>query len=531
MSADLLLTGGLVVDGSGAPARRADVAVSGATISAVGDLGGLRAATVRDVTGRLVCPGFIDIHTHSDLTLLSNPLAYSKIRQGVTTEVVGNCGLGVTPLPPGGDVDAVRAAVGYLDVDPTVRWDWTDQAGYLDALRQARTSVNVASLVAHLPLRAGVVGFGDRAPSGTELDRMAGLLAEGLAAGAYGLSTGLAYAPLCYAADDELTELARVVAAHDALFAWHLRDYGDALLDSAAQAIRIAEATGARTQISHLVSVGRRNWGTVARVLDLVDGANARGADVAVDVYPYTAGNCPLSQLLPYWAQEGGDAAMRARLAEPAARANVIAEWADRVLSWSEVTISATPAATDPRVGHTVAALAEAAGADGDEYALDLLAEWGNAVGIVAGGRSEDDLRAVLHHRAAVIGSDGQALDPAGPTGRGSPHPRSYGTYPRLLARYAELVDTGAAKLSVERAVRMSTSAVAARLGITDRGRIAPGLAADLVVIDPTVVSDRASFTDPQRFPDGITMVIVNGVTTVADNAHISARNGLILRH
>jgi N-acyl-D-amino-acid deacylase len=521
---DLLITGGTVVDGTGAPERRADVAVAGGLVEAVGDLTGRPAARVLDAAGHVVAPGFVDVHTHSDLTLLSSPAAHSKVRQGVTTELIGNCGLGVAPVV-GPDMAALRGAAGYLDLDPAVTWDWTDMSGYLATLAEARPAVNVASLVAHIPLRAGVVGFADRAAEPAELDRMCGLLEDALAAGAAGASTGLMYAPLTYAREEELTALARTVAARDRLFSWHIRDYGDDLLDSVRQVLRVAEATGCRTQISHLIAVGRRNWGKVARALELVDESRARGADVGVDVYPYLAGNAPLSQLVPAWAQAGGETAMRARLAEESVRRRVRAEWSDLPTSWSEVTVSRIPADRPGVAGRTVADLAEAAGTGGADVVLDLVGEFGNAVMMVAGGRSEEDLLAALRHPATVIGSDGQALDPDGPTGAGVPHPRSFGCYPRL---FADHVRTG--RLPLAEAVRKCTGAPAARAGLRDRGELVAGMAADVVVFAPDRIADLATYAEPQRYPSGIRAVVVNGQVVVEDGTHLGTRPGSVLR-
>ncbi|HEV7900143.1 MAG TPA: D-aminoacylase [Planosporangium sp.] len=519
---DLLITGGLVVDGTGAPERRADVAVAGGRVEAVGDLAGRPADRTLDAAGHVVCPGFVDVHGHSDLTLLSGPEAHSKVRQGVTTEVVGNCGLGVAPLAAGADAAAIRAAVGYLDLDPAVAWDWSDLPGYLDAVARARPSVNVAALIGHIPLRAGVVGLDDRPADAAETARMCGLLGDALDAGAVGLSTGLVYPPLCYAREEELIALGHTVAGRDRVFAWHVRDYADGLLDSVAQALRVAEATGCRTQISHLTAVGRRNWGSVARALDLIDAARDAGLDVAADVYPYLAGNAPLSQLLPSWAQAGGEDAMTARLAGPDVRRRVRLEWRDRPTSWSDITVSRGPAGA---VGRTVAALAQEAGTDGDEVALDLVTGHGNGAGMIAGGRSEDDLLAALAHPATLIGSDGQALDPDGPTGTGAPHPRSFGCYPRLFARY---VRTG--PLTLADAVRRCTSAAARRAGIADRGELRPGSAADVVVFNLDRIADRATFEDPQQYPAGIRAVLVNGELVVEDGRHRGARPGAVLR-
>jgi N-acyl-D-aspartate/D-glutamate deacylase len=523
MTPTLALSGGLVFDGTGAPGRRATVLVADGRVAAMDAEPPPHARRI-DVTGRVVCPGFVDLHTHSDLTLLSDPRGLSKVHQGVTTEVVGNCGLGVT----GPERADLRAAVSYLDLDPTVRWTWEDLPGYLDTLTAAGPGVNVAALVGHLVLHAGVCGFTDRPATEAELDTMRGLLRDALDAGAVGLSTGLIYAPLPFVRDEELRALAEVTSAAGKVFTWHVRSYEDALVDSVAQAVAVARETGCRTQISHLAAVGRRNWGAVRQALDLVEAANADGCSVGVDIYPYLHGNAPLAQLLPAWAQEGGPGTWVPRLREPAVRARIRDAWRDRPTTWADVSISWTSRPTDA-VGHTVADLAEEGGSDdesdgdrdGDEVVLDLLAEFGTGVMMTAGGRSEDDLRAVLGHPSAVVASDGLALDPGGPTGAGVPHPRSYGCFPRYLTRYADdLAD----------AIRRCTSAPAARAGLTDRGVLRPGAPADVVVFDPDRLCDRATFTEPHRFAEGIDLVLVNGVVTIERGEHTGERAGRVLR-
>jgi N-acyl-D-aspartate/D-glutamate deacylase len=523
MQSHLLLAGGLLIDGTGAPQRAADVLISGGRVRAIGTGLPAHGARVLDVTGRVVAPGFVDIHTHSDLTLLSDPRALSKVHQGVTTEVVGNCGMAAAPLPGGADLRAIRQAVSYLDLDPAVSWPWHDVAGYLDAVAASGPGVNVATLAGHLVLRAAVCGFADRPARPAELARMCGLLEDALAAGAVGLSTGLIYPPLPYATEDELLALATVVARAGKVFTWHVRSYEDGLLDSVAQALRVARASGCRTQISHLASVGRRNWGGVRRALELVDKATAEGLSVGVDSYPYLHGNAPLAQLLPAWVVAGGPDAWMPRLERTEVRDAVREGWRDRPTTWDEITISWTVRGDgDPDVGRSVEQLARARGVDGDEVALDLLARLGTGVMMTAGGRSEDDLRAVLAHPSAVVASDGLALDPGGVTGAGVPHPRSYGCFPRYLRRYAtDLPD----------AIRRCTSAPAARVGLTDRGVLRPGAPADVVVFDPERIADTATFTAPHQFATGIDLVVVNGAVAVRDGRHTGVRAGQVLRH
>jgi N-acyl-D-aspartate/D-glutamate deacylase len=521
-SSDLVLTGGLVIDGTGAPGRRADVLVRDGRIASMApDPPELSAAQTYDVTGRVVCPGFVDIHTHSDLTLLSDPRALSKVHQGVTTEVVGNCGLGVA-VPERADL---RQAVSYLDLDPSVDWSWHDCPGYLAALSGVDPGVNVAVLVGHVALHATACGFDDVQPTAAQLDRMCGMLREALAAGAVGLSTGLVYAPLPYVHDDELIALGTVVARHDRVFTWHVRNYDDDLVHSVAQAVRVARAAGCRTQISHLAAVGRRNWGAVRRALDLVDEANADGFDVGVDIYPYLHGNAPLAQLLPAWAQEGGPIVWQERLQDQGVRAEIRESWHHRAGTWDEIVISWTArtvsgSGPDPQVGLSVQDLADLRGGTGEDVVLDLLHELGTGVMMTAGGRSEDDLRTVLAHPAAVVASDGQALDPAGITGTGMPHPRSYGCFPRFLRRYGQ---------SLPDAIRRCTSAPAARIGLPDRGTLRAGAPADIVVFDPDRLVDRATFTAPHQYADGIDLVLVNGVVAVEDGKHTGNRAGHVL--
>lgn len=510
-NSSLMLVGGTVVDGTGQPRQLADVLVRDGHIAEIGtDLAAPPDAEIRDVTGRIVSPGFVDIHTHSDLTLLSAPTAISKISQGVTTEVVGNCGLGVAPVAPGVDLAALREAVSYLDLDPSVGWDWDDPAGYRTALDTARPALNVGVLAAHIPLRAAATGFELREPSRAELDVIVGLADEALAGGAVGLSTGLNVTPLMAAGDAELTALAELCARHDRLFTWHLRNYARELEASVDALLDLAHRTGCRMQVAHLTAVGQRNWPQVDRVLDRISAAIDTGDRIGIDIYPYLHGNAALSQRLPEWAQDGTPRQWAQRLREPDMRRRVLEAWEDLDLGWDEVVVSAAPPTT-PRefLNRPLTEVAADQGLEAGEFVLDLLADYGNGLLMIAGGRSDDTLRRVLEHPATVVASDGLSMDPHGITGAGAPHPRSFGTFPRYLSRYLPSGPTG-----LEEGIARCTSRAADIVGL-DRGRLVVGAPADIVVFDLATLSDRATFTEPQLTPAGIDLVVVNGAVSV----------------
>lgn len=520
--APVRITGALVLNGTGAPGTIRDVVVRrGRILDPAAAADPAAEEIVVDASGLALTPGFVDIHTHSDLTLLSDPVGHSKLLQGVTTEIVGNCGLGMAPLGAI-PLPALRGVNSYLDRDPAVVADFPRLTDYLDAVAEVHPALNVGAFVAHIPLHAAVTGLADVPSTPEQVARIADLARAAIADGAVGISTGLVYAPLCFVDESELVALGEVAAETDSLFAWHVRDYIDELEDSVEQAIRIAERTGCRTQISHLQSVGRRNWASMARVLARIDEARARGLDVWVDMYPYLAGNAPLSQLLPGWVQSGGNAAMIERLRDFAsrslARAQMVAPPGSATTD-EEIMIAACP---DPAIARrTVADVAGSTGQEGIDVILDVLAAHGTAVQMVTHGRSREVLEEVLHHEACVVASDGSAMDPEGPTGREATHPRSYGCFPRYLSEHWE---------DPADAVRRCTSAPAARVRIPDRGTIVPGAVADLVLLDPDTLEDRATYLEPHRYPAGISAVIVGGTPAAIEGTPTGARTGQVLR-
>ncbi len=525
---DLLLVGGTVVDGTGVPGRLADVGIRGDRIEAVGDLA-LAGATLRiDARDRVVAPGFIDAHSHSDLTLLSDGRGLSKVHQGVTTEIVGNCGLGVAPLSDLDAIGGVRDAIFLIDPDPSVEWNWRSMAEYFQRVEDSGVSINVAALAGHLAIHASVMGYDDRAPTSDEVLRMQELVDSALAEGAIGLSTGLMYPPIAYAALEELTALGEVVARYDRVFAMHMRNYGDHVVEAVDEAMRVGEAAGCRIQASHLAVVGQRNWGKARQALARMDEARARGVRARADLYPYLAGSANLSQLLPGWVHEGGTQAMVSRLRTPALRERIRVEWRSTLVQrWDDVLVSWVRAGGDTSVvGKRISEIAAERRISPEEAVFDLIAAEDGLVNMIAFGRSEDDVLEVLRHPDTLIGSDGLAVDPEGPSGTGHPHPRYYGCYPRLLGRYVR--EQGA--LSLESAIWRSSGLVAETFGLLDRGTLEPGRAADVVVFDSASVIDQASFLEPQQFPLGIDAVVVNGTLVIDHGHHTGASPGRVLR-
>ncbi len=512
-----------VLDGSGAPAFRADIALEGDRIAAIGDPvaiaddGVIDEPVVIDGHGLVAAPGFIDMHAHSDFTLPINPRAESKIRQGVTTEVIGMCGGSAAPLDPE-DRERLKAS------HPELPWTWTTFADYLDCLRQNGISVNVVPMVGHGTVRGMAVGQDARAPTADEMAEMKRLIAQAMDEGAWGLSTGLIYAPSSFSTTKELVELSRVAAARGGFYFSHIRGEGPTLLDSVAEAISIGERAGLPVQIAHFKAMGPENWHLLDQALALLDEARARGVDVAADRYPYIASSTSLRASLPQWAHDGGTEALLQRLADPEQRQRILDTPFPRGRRWEATMIS--DARTHPEwEGLNVAQIAAQRGADPTETALDLILEAEGSVSVVHFGMDEDNLKKALRHPAVMIGSDGSARAPYGPLGEGKAHPRNYGTFVRVLGKYAR--EEGV--FSMAQAVHKMTGMPAARLGLSDRGRLAVGYRADLVLFNPHTVRDTATFTEPYQYPTGIEYVFVNGQAVITPDGHTGALPGRVL--
>ncbi|WP_434080503.1 N-acyl-D-amino-acid deacylase family protein [Sanguibacter sp. Z1732] len=528
MNVDLLLRGAEVIDGTGTEAKRADVAISGDKIVAVGDLHDVTAQRTIDLTGSFLTPGFIDIHTHSDVSVLLDPAAESKILQGVTTEVTGNCGFSAFPL----DTDRLPLHADHIARigDDPIDLTWHDLDTYAQAIEENPPALNVAPLVGHGTVRVAVMGVDDRRPTSEELARMQELVSQSMQQGAFGMSTGLTHIPSGYGEEDEVRELARVVGQWDGLYATHSRATPGEGFPAIEEAIRTSQQAGARLQASHAAINEPTKWGQATQYIALLEQAESDGLDVAFDVYPYDASSSSLTQYLPAWTQAGGTEGMRAMMEDPATRERALTELAAGWMNgipwfWDRVVISRSGPGREECVGLTIKDAAERAGVDPATFTLDLCLEHGNSVQVVLFYRTEEDMMEFLAHRLSVVGSDGSAV-PLDQQGL-KPHPRGFGTFPRVLGRYVR--EKGL--MSLPEAVRKMTSAVAERLQIQDRGVIRAGAVADLVAFDPTKVIDQASFEEPAREPIGISHVIVNGTLTVQDGSLTSARAGKVLRH
>ncbi len=528
MSHDLLIRGGVLIDGTGRPGARGDLAIADGRIAALGANVPTAAHRVIDADGLAVAPGFIDIKTHSDFTLPINPKAESKVRQGVTTEIIGHCGFSVAPVLPG----KVALLRDYLS--PSAPWLPFRETTFADYVATfPPTAVNAGMLVGHNTLRLMVMGMDARPPTAAELGEMIALAEEALAAGALGLSSGLFTAPGSYAGPAEMTALCRVVKHHNGGYFTHLRDESSKVIEAVEEAIAIARDCGVHVEIVHFKCSGSDNWGKTARVLERLAQARAEGLDIDCDAYPYTAGSNPLKNLLPQWVQAGSVDAMLERLATSETRARIRADvdrdglnnWG-RIPSWDAVQISVSPHLPH-HAGRTIAALAAERGQDPIDTLADYLIEDRGATRVLVASIAEDDVRALVRSPDALVGSDGNCVATYGTVAQGLPHPRFYGTFPRVIGHYAGELGL----LPLETAIHKMTGATARALRLADRGVLRPGARADIAMFDPADFKDRATYADPHQYPSGArTTVIVNGVVVVENATHTGALPGKVLR-
>jgi N-acyl-D-amino-acid deacylase len=521
---DIIIRNGTVFDGTGHAGIEADVALSGDRIAAVGRALGSDARDVIDAHGLAVAPGFIDIHSHADGTMFDDPRVESVIREGITTVIVGQDGSSRAPRRQGGDEGgSARATRGNIPAGGSI-------GDVLRAIEALPSAVNVASMVGLGTVRHVVIGDDDRPATPAELDAMVALVEAALASGACGASSGLEYTPGIFAPREELIALSRPLARRGLPYATHMRNEDDTLLESIEESIAVARGAKCPLQISHLKTEGKRNWGKLDTVFARIDGARKEGLDVTFDRYPYVAYQTGLSNLFPKWSKDGGTSAFVGRLADSSLADKLrtaVHEKIDLLGGWDNVLISSVRDSADHAAeGQRLGAYATSLGKDPYDVAIGLLTRSRGDIGMVGFAMSEENLARILAHPLAMVCSDGGAFATEGPAHVGHPHPRSLGTFPRVLGRYVREQHV----LTLPQAIHKMTGFPASRLKLADRGRLAAGLAADVVVFDPATVRDRATFAEPFQYPDGYHAVIVNGVVALRDGQRGDRRTGRGLR-
>ena len=521
---DLLIVDGTLIDGTGGAARRADLGIRGGRIAAIGALRGSSADRVIDAAGLTVVPGFIDIHSHADTELLVAPKAESKVRQGVTTEVSGADGGSAAPV---GGPERERQLRDFRE-EYGFECPYTDMDGYFRALERNGTAQNIVSTIGLGTVREAVVGMDDRPATPDELRRMQEEVLRAVEQGCWGVSTGLEYTPGSFATEQEIAAVTGVLPERYRLYSSHIRNEDNTLLEAIEEAVRICRAAGARLQVAHLKASYRANWHKQEPALRLLDRALAEGMSIHADRYPYVAYSTDLAALFPLWAREGGRERFLGRLRDPGQRERIRGEVLRKVNglgSWDAVMVTSVRTADNRRwQGMTVQQCAEAAGADPYDWAVQLLLAEQAEVGMVGFGMDEEGTAMVLAWRNTMVASDGGSYSPTRSTSR--PHPRAYGTFPRAIARYQREMKI----VSLEEMIRKMTSLPAEQLGLRQRGVLAEGKAADVVVFDYQRIEDRATFVEPHQFPAGIPYVVINGVPVVDGDRQTEALPGKVLR-
>jgi len=520
MALDIALENARIVDGTGAPWFGGAVGIDDGTVATVvrGD-GAPAAAETVDLDGLALAPGFIDTHSHSGLRLFEEPTLPPKIRQGITTEIVGQDGFSMAPIYRDGGGAEWEDHLSGLDGRTDRDWTWERTADYFDAIEAAGVAPNVAMLVGHGTVRFNVLGLADRTPDADELDAMADLVTEALDEGAIGFSTGLVYAPQVNADTAEVRALAARLRPYGRPFVAHIRSESDRIWAALDEFVDIGAAEGIPLHLSHFKLVDPPQQGKADRLLGAFETARERGVDLTADQYPYTAGSTMLASHLPAWARSGGAGRTLERLGDPDARARIREELAAGREDWERVVVSSVRSEGNADLeGLSIAEIAARRGDEPETAVLDLLAEERLEVSRIRHMLDEDDVRAILRHERTAVATDGLLV--------GTPHPRSYGTYPRVLGRYARDENL----FSLEEAVRMMTSLPARAMGLQRKGLVRPGMDADLVAFDPAVVASPATYEEPEQFPEGMPHVLVNGTFVVRDGAVTGATPGTAIR-
>jgi N-acyl-D-amino-acid deacylase len=523
---ELLIKDGLIYDGLGGPPFQADIGVSSDLIITMGKIKNSRGKIVLSAKNLAVSPGFIDVHDHTDVSLIVNPKAESVIHQGITTLVSGNCGSSPFPLTPEMFEEEKEGIKKVYDLDLT----WKDMAGFFSRIEEKGIALNYSTLVGHGSVRGASMGFGDRQATAQELDRMKGLVEEHIRGGALGLSSGLEYTPGSFAQPDEIVELCRVAARFGGVYATHMRDEGDRLLESLEESINAARLSGVRLQISHFKVAYPRNWSKIDAALVKLEQARAGGIDIFCDRYPYIAGSTGLSFYFPPWSREGTAEEFINRLKDPSLDTKLrsyVAEQEEKLGSWDKVVLSAVVSEKNrPWQGKNILEAAQESGKAPYDFMRDLLIEEKGMVEMITFMMSEDNLKRILAHPLVGVGCDGAAVAPYGILSQGKPHPRNYGTFPRVLGKYVREEKI----VPLEQMIKKMTSIPAGRFGFEGRGRIKSGYHADLIIFRPDKIEDKATWANPHQYPAGLEYVIVNGQVVVEHGEHTGKLPGRVLK-
>lgn len=526
---DIVIRNGLIIDGTGNKGFRADVAIRDGMIQAVGADLDTNGAEVIDATGLAVSPGFIDVLSWACGPIVYDGEAHSMVRQGITTGVFGE-GWSMGPVN-----DRVREEMRVFWPEYNIKYNWTTLADYLRMLEKKGVSANVASFVGATTVRLFVIGNEDRKATPEELEQMKDLVRTEMEQGALGLATSLVYTPAFYADTEELTELAKVAAEYGGIYISHLRGEGTGLIPALEELITISEAAGIPAEIYHLKAAGQANWNKLDSAITLIESARARGLKITADIYPYTAGATGLSAMMPPWSKDGGNDELVKRLQDPQARARIKSEILNEFVGWENfywmagggenILVSYLSEDLKKYQGMTIAEIGSLMGKDDLDTVFDLLiAESGGGGGIYF-LMSEENVARKMRLPWISFCTDEDVYKTTGLMSKRNPHPRAYGTFPRILGKYVREENV----LSLEEAIRKMTSLPAQVLGLKDRGMIHSGLAADLVLFDPESVIDKATYTDPHQYPEGIHFVIVNGKIVIKDQEHTGLMPGKAL--
>jgi len=517
---DIKITGGQVLDGTGRAAAILDVGITGDRITETGDLSKASAKVTVSASGKYVCPGFIDAHSHSDTYLLIEPSAPGKITQGITTEVVGNCGASAAPL-----TGSYRMPSDWIDKEYPGKWN--SVAEYRKLLETVKPAPNVVLLIGHNTVRVGVAGYEHRALTDSELQVAKRLLEKGLDEGGRGLSTGLIYAPAMFASREELVELAKVAARHGGIYTTHMRSEGKGLIQAIEETISIGEAAGIRVEISHLKTSGRKNWPLVDKALQLIREARKSGMEVAADRYPYIAGCTDLDVVFPDWAEEGGREATLKRLKNPSDRKRIREELLESrpESDWATVTIGSTDHPDNRKFqGMPVPDIASKLGLNAVDTILYLAESDKLKTAAFFGGMCEENMIKIFGESWVMLGTDASVRAPTGPLSHDYPHPRAYGSFPKFLRMAID-----GKTVALPEAIRKMTSLPAEHFRLQDRGTIAVGKKADVVIFDAQKIRDLATYAAPHQLSEGIETVIVNGVLTLDNGKFTGNRGGKLL--